>query len=273
MVDMHIHTSNSDGDYTVEQIINMILELGIDMFSITDHDNIKSCSEIEKIKIPENIKYIKGVEFSSINNTYNCHILGYNIDDKNIDLNNECEIIKKRRIKKIKTIIEYLKTIYQIEISDTEKTELLEKPGTLGRIDICKLLIQKGYGTKKEIYDKYLSNIPNIKTHRSNIEQIIKIINESNGISVLAHPKEIEETYNIYIEDIIESFIEKGLDGIEIYNSIHTLKDVKRYILLAKKYNLLMTGGSDFHGSSHPERHLGYTTTKQKIIKINELKI
>ena len=121
-----------------------------------------------------------------------------------------------------------------------------------------------GYGKKQEIYEKYLSNIEGIKTHRSNIENITEIIKDANGISILAHPKEIEKDYKINIENIIEDFIEKGINGIEVYNSIHDLQDVKRYILLAKKYNLLITGGSDFHGASHPERTLG-TTTQEKI--------
>ena len=68
----------------------------------------------------------------------------------------------------------------------------------------------------------------------------------------------------ILLFGILLEIFEKGIDGIEVYNSVHTLEDVKRYLLLAKKYNLLITGGSDFHGSTHPERILGYTT-KQKI--------
>ena len=106
-----------------------------------------------------------------------------------------------------------------------------------------------------------------MKDHRSKIETITEIIKQSGGKAVLAHPSKIEKKYNKNIEDIIEEFLEKGIEGIEVYNSVHTLEDVKRYLELSKKYNLLITGGSDFHGSTHPERILGYTT-KQKI-KIN----
>ena len=271
MIDLHIHTNNSDGDYTVEQIIKKLKELKINLFSITDHDNIDAYKELEQIKLEEQMKYINGIEFSSINNKYNCHILGYNIDYNNINLIKECEIIKERRLNKIKTIIKNLEEKHNIYLTDEEMTSITNKKGTIGRFSLCKILMERGLGEKQEIYKKYLSNKEGIKTHRSNIEEITKIIKEANGISILAHPKEIEEEYKIDIEELIEDFIEKGINGIEAYNSIHTLQDVKKYILLAQKYNLLITGGSDFHGRSHKERILG-TTTKEKI-KINSSNI
>jgi predicted metal-dependent phosphoesterase TrpH len=267
MVDMHIHTKYSDGDYTIPEIINKLKEKNIKLFSITDHDNINSCYEMENIKL-ENMTYIPGIEFSSKLNNIKCHILGYNIDYKNPIIQKECNKIKLRRINKIVKLVRHL-TENGIEITEEEFNNILYKNGTFGKIDICRILMKKGYGKKEEIYDKYLE-IP-LPNHRSNASEIIKTIKQANGISVLAHPKEIEEEYRINIDDIIRKYIELGIDGIEIYNSIHTLKDVKRYIEIAKKYNLITTGGSDFHGSSHPERILGTTTTKQKILKINQI--
>lgn len=273
MVDMHIHTNNSDGQYSTIEIIEMLKKLKVELFSITDHDNVDSCLELEKINLPKSIKYIPGIEFSAINGIYNCHILGYNIDYKNTNLINECKIIKQRRLDKIKIIIENLKNKHNIYLSEEEQNSIFNKRGTTGRFDLCRILMEHGYGKKQEIYEKYLSNIDGIKTHRSNIEDITTIINNSKGIAVLAQPKEIEEDYKIDIEEIIEDFIEKGITGIEAYNSIHTLKDVKRYLALAKKYNLLITGGSDFHGESHPERILGTTTQKKIKIYSSNLKL
>ena len=273
MVDMHIHTNNSDGQYSTYEIVKMLKKLDIEMFSITDHDNVDACEEIKNIELPEQTKYIPGIEFSAINEIYNCHILGYNIDYKNLSLIEECTIIKKRRLNKIKTIIKYLEKNHDIFLSETEQNSLFKKKGITGRFDLCRILIEKGYGKKQEIYEKYLSNIDGVKTHRSNIERIIKVIKDANGIAVLAHPKEIEEDYKVNIEDMIEKFIEKGIDGIEVFNTIHTLEDAKRYFLLAQKYNLLITGGSDFHGMSHPERKLGKTTTEKIKIKSSNLKL
>lgn len=265
---MHIHTKYSDGDNTVREIIKKLKEKQIKLFSITDHDNINSCCEMEFIKLEEDMTYIPGIEFSSNLDNIKCHILGYNIDYKNPIIQKECNKIKLRKINKIIKLANHLTKI-GINISKQEFDNILHKKGTFGKIDICRILINKGYGTKTEIYDKYLE-IP-LPNHRSDASEIINVIKKSNGISVLAHPREIEEEYKINIEDIIKKYIELGLDGIEIYNSIHTLKDVKRYLEIAKKYNLITTGGSDFHGSSHPERILGTTTTKQKILKMNQI--
>lgn len=272
MVDMHIHTNNSDGQYSTLEIVKMLKKMKAELFSITDHDNIDSCKEIENIDIG-NMTFIPGIELSSNNNNYNCHILGYNIDYNNIDLINECKIIKQRRLDKIRIIIEHLKTNHNIFISEKEQNYLFNKKGTTGRFDICKILMRKGYGLRKEVYDKYLTNIDGAISHRSNIESTINAIKEANGIAILAHPREIEEDYQVSIEEIIENFIEKGIDGIEVFNTVHTLKDVRRYLLLAQKYNLLITGGSDFHGAAHPERKLGKTTQYRLIINSSNLKL
>lgn len=267
MVDLHIHTINSDGEYSTKEIIKKLNELKIELFSITDHDNINSCYEVENINLPYNMKYVRGIEFSSkLDNIY-CHILGYNFNEFNL-IERECSLIKKRKIKKILDLINHLDNL-GIYISEDEKNSIINKHGSFGRMDLCKILIQRGYGSKKEIYDKYLE-IPLI-THRSNAEDIIDLLHNSGGISILAHPKEIELEYKICIEEFISYFIDKGLDGIEVYNSIHTLNDVKRYIEIARKYNLITTGGSDFHGSTHSERILGTSTEKHLKIKQNQI--
>jgi hypothetical protein len=272
MVDMHIHTNNSDGQYSTKEIVKKLEILDTEMFSITDHDNIKSCTEMKNIDLPKKMKYIPGVEFSSINGIYNCHILGYNFDYNNTELIKTCENISERRLEKIKRIINHLENERDIEFTEKELKNLYKKQ-TLGRYDVCKILMKKGYGTKPEIYDNYLTGIKGIKTHRIEIENVTQTIKSANGISILAHPKEIEEKYEVDIEEIIKDFIEKGIDGIEVYNTIHTLKDMRRYLLLAKKYNLLITGGSDFHGNSHPEREIGKTLLYKVTLNSSNLKL
>lgn len=264
MIDMHIHTINSDGENKTEEIIEMLKKQNIKTFSITDHDNITSCIEIEQIKLPSDMKYIKGVEFSSKLDNYKCHILGYDFDYKNQDINNICNDIKNQKRKKIISIIDNLSNKFGIELKDYEKQKIMNKKGTISRSDLYIILNQRGYGTRQEIYDKYLTP-PEYIDHHKNIENIIKIIHKAGGKAILAHPKEIENDYQIDITEIIKKFLENELDGIEIYNYIHNLQDVKKYVNLAKKYNLLTTGGSDFHGQNiKPEIEIGYTT-KQKI--------
>ena len=173
----------------------------------------------------------------------------------------------------IKTIITYLEKNKNIIFTEAEKSRIFNKKGTIGRYDICKILMEKGHGTKQMVYNRYLTNIKGIGTHRSELETTLSAIKKAHGVPVLAHPKEIEDTYNVDIEDIIEDFIVKGIEGIEVYNTTHTLREAKKYLSLAKKYNLLITGGSDYHGDSHPERKLGRTTMYKVILNSSNLRI
>lgn len=266
-IDLHIHTLNSDGEYSIKEIIQKLIDNQIQCFSITDHDNVNSCIQMESIKLPKDMKHIPGVEFSAILKDFECHILGYNIDYREKIITEKCAEIKFKKRERIKKILEFLQINYNIQISEQQINSILNKKGTLGRNDLYLLLLQMGYGSKQEIYEKYLTGKHVESPYKSQAEEIIDIIHKVNGQSILAHPKEIEEMYHITIEEIIEDFIELGIDGIEIYNSIHTLKDVKRYIELAKKYNLITTGGSDYHGEKVKNNvSLGYSTIQKQLI-------
>lgn len=277
MIDMHIHTANSDGTYSTREIIEMLIKLGITQFSITDHDDVSAYREINGILLPDNINCIPGIEFSTLhNNSFNCHILGYGINCSNDVLLGMCRLIKATRIKKINQVLEYIRDMFGKIITDEDARKILNKKGTIGRYDICEVLLKKpeNAGMKRsEIYDRYLTP-KNLIVHRIPSKVIIDTIHKAKGKAILAHPKEIEEDYpEIDIEKFIYELIREGLDGIEIYNSVHTPEDVERYRAMAKDFDnmisnkfFLTTGGSDFHGENKPERQLGRTTTKQKKI-------
>ena len=267
MIDMHIHTNNSDGTYSTREIIEMLKKLKIELFSITDHDDVSAYKEMNGILLPDNMTCIPGIEFSALHDKYNCHILGYGINCNNEELLRICNIIKATRKKKIMQVLEYIKYKYGKIITPEEEAQILNKKGTVGRYDICEILKKKTGLKRSEIYDKYLTP-KGLIVHRIPSKTIIDTIHEAGGIAVLAHPREVEDDYQIDIEKFIESLIEEGLDGIEKYNSIHTLEDVERYLEIAKKHNLYTTGGSDFHGTNKPKILLGTTTREH--IKIKE---
>jgi len=275
-LDLHIHTQNSDGQYTVEEIVMKLIKEGINIFSITDHDNVKSCIQMEQIILPKYFKYIPGVELSAIlNNKYNCHILGYNIDYRSEFIQNQCEKIKINKLHRMLKIIDYLYKKYGIIIPETEKKKLFEKDRPIGRSDLCPVLIKLlnlSQTDITDIFDKYLANVPKVEEHRISAEDTINTIHKAKGHAIIAHPKEIELEYNIKLEDIIYDLLDMGIDGIEISNSIHELKDVRRYLLIAKKYGLLTTAGSDYHGDRlKPEIELGKTTIMKKDMTSNDI--
>ncbi len=271
MIDMHIHTNNSDGTYSTYEIIKKLINLRIKEFSITDHDDVSAYKEINGILLPYNMTCIPGIEFSALHDKYNCHILGYGINCNNEELLRICNIIKDNRRTKIIQVLEYIRDTFSKDghtiITPKEEAQILNKKGTIGRYDICEILKKKTGLKRSEIYDKYLTP-KGLIVHRIPSKTIIDTIHEAGGIAILAHPREVEDDYQIDIEKFIESLIEEGLDGIEIYNSIHTPEDVKRYLEIAEKHNLYTTGGSDFHGTNKPQILLGKTTREH--IKIKE---
>ena len=99
-----------------------------------------------------------------------------------------------------------------------------------------------------EAFDSYLKGVKTETSHREDAKVVIETIHNAGGVAIWAHPKKVEKKYNIDLEVLIPRLIEIGLDGIEIGNSLHSLDDYKRYLNIAKKYNLLISAGSDYHG-------------------------
>ena len=246
--DLHIHSEFSDGEYSIQEIIKKLRDNGINIFSITDHDNLKSISEVYKNDL-SGLVYIPGIEISCESDNYRMHILGYGIDHTNEDLVKLCSNMKLiKTIRNLETI-KQLKEKHNIIISREETEKLLSKKGFVGQVTIAKLLVQKGIiPDVKYAFNNYFKDMNLGRNATASLEKAISTIHSAGGYAVLAHPITLEEEYNIEIEEIFQMFLDSKIDGIELFNSKHTLSDIKRYLALAKKHNLLTSGGSDFHG-------------------------
>lgn len=246
--DLHIHSIFSDGEHSLEKIINKLKENNIKIFSITDHDNVESISAMKKIDT-NGLLYIPGIEFSANKGKYKMHILGYGIDGENKELLETCRTIKIRKNLRNLEVIQQLREKFGIEITRDETLELLNRTSFVGQTTIAKLLTEKGIiPNVKYYFDNYHKHLE-LKTEATiELDDAVKVIHNAGGIAVIAHPISIENTYGIPIDEIYEIFKNAGIDGIEIFNSKHTLSDIKRYYRLAMKENLLISGGSDYHG-------------------------
>lgn len=247
-----MHTNYSDGEYNPNELIKLAKENNIKIMSITDHDSISAYKKIKKI---DGIDLIYGIELTSYYNNQAIHILGYDI---NIDNENLLNHINKYKTNKYYIIIKCLSILYDkynIEISSDDITKLFNKKGTIGRSEIAKLLVKNKYvNSTIEAYDKYLANIYqyiNIDKIKISPKEIIKIIHNANGVAILAHPKQIKIEEK---EEFIKKLVKEGLDGIEVYHSIHSNEDINKYLKIAKENNLIITGGSDFHGPNTKEK-------------------
>ena len=265
-IDMHIHTNNSDGECSTKKIVKLIRKNNVKTFSITDHDCINSCLEISNI-LPNSLEFYNGVEISSEYKKIGMHILGYDftVTDCMMELVTRIQNDRKQRSLEL---IEMLAKNYGIIIPDDMIQDILSHQ-VVGRPHVVEALYKLGYGnSNKEIFNKYFKNYNSKTKYRVNIEEVIRVIKASNGIVVLAHPKEIENRHHIDISSIALKLVELGIDGIEAYNSIHYEEDTRRYLEIADKYNLLISGGSDYHGSfTKPDVELGKLTKEKLMVK------
>ena len=248
MIDLHSHSIHSDGTKTPSELLNLAKKKHITAFALTDHDNIEGTKEL--VSLPhEGITVYSGVELNAKVDKGQMHILGYNIDLTNEKLNNRLKELKENSKHNIMLYVKQLKDDYNIELPQQEIEQILNRQGNIGRPLLALLLIKHGYvESVSEAFDKYLKD-DKVREHKKWItkEECISLINEAGGIAVLAHPFTLKLTKEELKEEIKE-LIALGLKGIEIIHSKGIEEDRNYYKELAKEFNLITTGGTDYHG-------------------------
>ena len=264
IIDLHTHTNFSDGELSPDKLIREAIQNRIGTIAITDHDTIRGIQNLDKesqIILDSGIQIIDGIELTAQPIKGTMHILGYNIDKDNKELNEIMTRLKNSSTNRTLSIMEQIKRDYGIIFSHEDIKELINSNHNLGRPDLAKLCIKYGYAESvQDAFNKYLIDAYN-KTltvnKRLSYEECIRLITNANGVPVLAHPKTLELTEE-ELTILIEQMVECGLKGIEAYHSSHTKEEMQMYLNIAKKYNLLVSVGSDYHGPNvKPNVHLG----------------
>lgn len=251
--DLHIHSSYSDGSLKPEKIIELARRRNVKCISITDHNSIVS-QYITKKQV-EDLEIIPGIEISTKFKEYEIHILGYYFDIENESLINALDSLYQKRIGRVEVILNKLK---KIGINIGLEELLIDKDMSIGRGNIAEVMIKKEYvSNHKEAFNKYLAEgkYAFIEGEKLEYRQVIKLIHASGGIAVLAHPGKIYRS--IMIQDIIKELKMYGIDGIEVYHPSHSREEINYFYNIGKKYNLLITGGSDFHKIEKEEKNIG----------------
>ena len=275
LIDLHVHTTYSDGEKTPEEIIDMAIERNIKTIAITDHDTLNGIKKVRSLNITKNIEIINGIELSVLTKKGRFHILGYDINLDNKELNDKMSILKDNSTNGAISILAKIKEDYGIRFTHEEIKELLLADHNVGRPDIAKLCIKHGYADSVyEAFAKYLDPAfakTRLTGKGIKYNEAIELIKSSNGIPVLAHPNQLEMDEDEFIP-LLEDMIRSGLRGIEVYHSTLSESQSKYYQKIAKEYNLLMSGGSDYHGPiNKPDILLG--TGRNNNLKIKELSL
>lgn len=245
LFDLHVHTNFSDGDYSPEEVVNKAVNKGLTGIAITDHDTVSGINIASKHADTYNNFYvIPGIEFGTLYNDEEVHILGYFIDYKNSVLLDIIQRLKSSRMDRAIKIVAKLKELgMPIDIQDVLAYSSADN---IGRPHIARALIGKNYvNSIQEAFDLYLERgkPAYCERYHLSIEETIQLIHSIDGISVLAHPGLLRD------KSIINYAIKEGVDGIECIHSKHTGIETDTFINIAKKNNLIITGGSDYHGN------------------------
>lgn len=263
---MHIHTTASDGRMSPAEVVREAANLNLAVISLTDHDTIEGVPNAIKEAEAHNIEILTGVEITTAFGEEECHLLAYGFDTKNEGLLNLLREHQKARVARARWIIQQLqKQGLQLDIDEV----LAEAEGrNVGRPHIAEILRKKGYiGSIKEAFIRYLSDdaLGIIESNYHTFEKVIDIVKKAGGVAVLAHPG------RLYNADQLETLVQGGFDGIETKHPSHNYEIQKVIEEFAEKYNLLMTGGSDFHGDAKDYyRHFGTLTVEQGCV--NQIK-
>lgn len=264
--DLHTHTIFSDGSYSPEELMSAAKKIGLAYLAITDHDTVDGVKYLyENGLYPDKaIKFIPGVEFSAHNSEHDIHIVGYNVDIYNGALSEMINEINEARWSRFSEIIKLLQAS-GYNISESEVLQVAGDSHSIGRFHVARVLVKKGmFKTVRDAFDKMLGNGKPAYAPRyfPEIEEIVDAIHQSDGAAFLAHPKLVGD------DKLVEEICMK-VDGIEVFYPNHKPQDIQLYRGFAKRFNLLVSGGSDFHGeTSRFVGALGEFTVPDEIAKI-----
>ncbi|MCJ7747378.1 MAG: PHP domain-containing protein [Desulfobacterales bacterium] len=248
-VDLHIHTTASDGVMSPSEIVRYAKAKGLQAIAITDHDTIEGLEEglLEGERI--DFEVIPGIEISAEHSPGSMHLLGFFLDIHHPLLNERLGYLQKARAERNPKIVDRLNRL-GIELTYEEVLKA-SGGGQVGRPHFAQVLLEKNYVRSfQEAFERFLKKgaPAYVDKFRFKAKEAIHFINEAKGVAVLAHPNTLNMNGYSELENLILRLTEEGLRGIEVYYPEHSVLEVAQYKTLAERYGLLMTGGTDYHG-------------------------
>ncbi len=270
-VDLHIHSNFSDGSDTIKELFEKIQKEHVEIFALTDHDTIEGCHEMEQYTN----NFIRGVELTCQADDIKCHILGFNCDIKNKKLLNLIEKGKKLRRIKLETRVQYLKEKWNISLTKDELDWLYSRKSVV-KTHFANILINRGLAEDTvSAMKKYLDACKTPNT-RFDIKEAVEALKESGAVIVWAHPiggegeEHLTEKEFLLKLEIMKNF---GIQGLECYYSRYNEFEEDFLVNCAKRNNLLISGGSDYHGTNKKNISLAKLNCENKFIDSNSLTI
>lgn len=273
-VDLHIHTTASDGSDSPDLLLKNLKKAGITTFAVTDHDTIDGALEMEKL-VTEAFRFIRGIEFSCQSPAGKCHILGYGFHPSHPVFLAALEEGKQLRQEKLERRIRYLRSELGIELTEEENRWLrsLESPG---KPHFGKIVVAHGLADSIDTAIRKYINPCKVLRDRIDAETAVKAILAAGGIPVWAHPLGGEGEKRLTVEKFhtqLEILMRYGIRGLECHYSRYETHDREFLTAQAEQHNLLISGGSDYHGTNKQNLHLGQLSADGKAVAPESLSI
>ena len=263
--DLHTHTNFSDGSFSPEELVAAAKNLKLNYLGITDHDTVDGIIHLYENGLYPNkgINIIPGIEFSANNPEHDVHLVGYNIDIYDGTLQDRLTEVTEARWTRFSEIMNKLQE-NGLQIKEADVLKIATTSKSIGRSHIARALVRNGcFNSVREAFEQMLQKgqPAYVPRYLLEVEEIVEIVHNCGGIVALAHPKLICD--DNLVEEICSN---QSIDALEVFYPYHNLEDTQRYIKIAEKYNLLLVGGSDFHGTaSRYVKELGEFTIEDEI--------
>jgi len=256
LIDLHTHTTASDGRCTPSELVRRASAAGVTVLSVTDHDTTAACETAARACAEVGIEFVHGIEMTAATDGADVHVLGYFIDQSNAGLVSFLADQRLRRVSRIRTMIERLAAHgIHLDADAVLRPGLEDNTKTVGRPWIARALVAAGHvGTTTEAFDRWLARgrpafVPRVGAPP---DEVIRRIHDAGGIASLAHPGLLQE------DELIEGMVAGGLDALEAYHTDHDQAATARYVKLAARFGLAVSGGSDYHADqSHGGAAIG----------------
>jgi len=265
-VDLHLHTTASDGVLSPAEIVRYAKAKGLQAIAITDHDTIEGCEEGLREGERIGFEVIPGIEISAEHSPGSMHILGFFLDIHHPLLNERLEYLQKARAERNPKMVAKLNQL-GIEITYEEVLKA-SGGGQVGRPHFANVLLEKKYVRNfQEAFERYLKKgaPAYVDKFRFSSKEALHFIHEAGGVAVLAHPNTLGVNGYSELEKLVLQLVAEGLKGIEVYYPEHSAVEVAQYKNLADRYSLLSTGGTDYHGIEKNELDIGVGRGEMKL--------
>jgi predicted metal-dependent phosphoesterase TrpH len=246
LIDLHTHTTVSDGRHPPAELVAVARAAGVTVLSVTDHDTVAGCAAAAAACVDADIEFVPGIELTSIRDGVDVHVLGYFIDIESPALAAFLLEQRRRRLERVRQMVLRLAANgVALDVDEILGPALADPTKAAGRPWIARALVSAGFcETTKEAFERWLSRgrpayVPRLAAPP---EEVFGRIHEAGGLASIAHPGLVGH------DEWIDGFAAAGLDAVEAYHTRHNGEETRRYLGVANRLGLGVSGGSDFHG-------------------------